>query len=347
MSTTTIATIGIDLGKNIFHIIGFDRRGAVVLRQKRSRHQLESSLANIAACLIGMEACSGAHHLGRKLEAMGHQVRLMPAQYVKPYLKGHKNDYRDAEAIAEAVQRPTMRFVPLKSPEQLDLQALHRVRSRLVTQRTAVINQIRGFLLERGVPIRQGATALRSALPDLLATRSDVLSPRVLRLIEDLMEDWRRLDARVESTTTEIEGLVVEDEHCQLLMTAPGVGPITSSAMVAAIGTGDAFVKGRDFSAWLGLVPKQISTGNRTMLAGITKRGNRYLRTLFIQGARAVLLRRQTWPNHGFGAWLEAASRRMHSNVLVVALAAKLARTAWSMLAKQRPYVATPRSRVA
>jgi transposase len=169
----------------------------------------------------------------------------------------------------------------------------------------------------------------------------------VLRLIEDLMEDWRWLDTRVESTTTEIEGLVVQDEHCQRLMTAPGVGPITSSAMVAAIGTGDAFVKGRDFSAWLGLVPKQISTGNRTMLAGITKRGNRYLRTLFIQGARAVLLRRQTWPNHGFGAWLEAASRRMHSNVLVVALAAKLARTAWSMLAKQRPYVATPRSRVA
>jgi transposase len=223
MSTTTIATIGIDLGKKIFHVIGFDRRGAVVLRQKRSRHQLESSLANIAACLIGMEACSGAHHLGRKPEAMGHQVRLMPAQYVKPYLKGHKNDYRDAEAIAEAVQRPTMRFVPLKSPEQLDLQALHRVRSRLVTQRTAVINQIRGFLLERGVPIRQGATALRSALPDLLATRSDVLSPRVLRLIQDLMEDWRRLDTRVESTTTEIEGLVVQDEHCQRLMTAPGV----------------------------------------------------------------------------------------------------------------------------
>jgi transposase len=347
MSKTAITTIGIDLGKNSFHVIGFDRRGAIVLRQKRSRHQLESSLANIPACLIGMEACAGAHHLGRKLEAMGHQVRLMPAQYVKPYLKGHKNDYRDAEAIAEAVQRPTMRFVPLKSPEQLDLQALHRVRSRLVTQRTAVINQIRGFLLERGVPVRQGAAALRSALPDLLATRSDVLSPRVLRLIEDLMEDWRRLDARVESTTAEIEALVDQDEHCRRLMTAPGIGPITSSAMVAAIGTGDAFAKGRDFAAWLGLVPKQISTGDRTILAGITKRGNRYLRTLFIQGARSVLMRRQTWPNHGFGAWLEAASRRMHSNVLVVALAAKLARTAWSMLAKQRSYVPSPCVRAA
>ena len=347
MSKTAIATIGIDLGKNSFHVVGFDRRGAVVLRQKRSRHQLESSLANMEACLIGMEACAGAHHLGRKLQAMGHQVGLMPAQYVKPFLKGHKNDYRDAEAIAEAVQRPTMRFVPLKSPEQLDLQALHRVRSRLVTQRTAVINQIRGFLLERGVPVRQGATALRSALPDLLATRSDVLSPRLLRLVEDLMEDWRRLDVRIKSTTAEIEALADQDEHCQRLVTAPGVGPITSSAMVAAIGTGDAFASGRGFAAWLGLVPKQISTGDRTILGRITKRGNRYLRTLFIQGARAVLLRRQTWANHGFGGWLEAASRRMHSNVLVVALAAKLARTAWSMLAKGRPYVASMQVRTA
>jgi transposase len=344
MSKSPIAIIGIDLGKNSFHVVGFDDRGAIVLRQKRSRHQLESSLANMAPCLIGMEACAGAHHLGRKIEAMGHQARLMPAQYVKPYLKGHKNDYRDAEAIAEAVQRPTMRFVPLKSPEQLDLQALHRVRSRLVTQRTAVINQIRGFLLERGVPVRQGATALRSALPDLLAKRTDVLSPRVLRLIEDLTDDWRRLDARVESTTAEIEALADEDEHCQRLMTAPGVGPITSSAMVAAIGTGHAFAKGRDFAAWLGLVPRQISTGDRTILGRITKRGNSYLRTLFVQGARAVLLRRQTWPKHGFGAWLEAASRRMHPNVLVIALAAKLARTAWSMLAKQRCYDASQRA---
>lgn len=338
MSQTTIATIGIDLGKNTFHVVGFDTRGAIVVRHKRSRRLIESSLANVAPCLIGMEACAGAHHLGQKLEALGHRVRLMPAQYVKPYLKGHKNDYRDAEAIAEAVQRPTMRFVPLKSSEQLDLQALHRVRSRLVTQKTAVINQIRGFLLERGIPVRQGATALRSALPEILATCSDTLSPRVLRLIEELIGDWRYLETRVASITAELEALVDRDEHCRRLMSAPGVGPITSSAMVAAIGTGEAFARGRDFAAWLGLVPKQISTGDRTILAGITKRGNRYLRTLFIQGARAVLLRRQTWAKHGFGDWLERASKRLHSNVLVVALAAKLARIAWSMLAKQRSY---------
>lgn len=336
MSHAKIVTIGIDLGKNTFHIIGLDAAGAIVLRTKQSRLQLARSLVNVPPCLIGMEACAGAHHLGRKLEQLGHQVKLLPAQYVKPYLKGHKNDFRDAEAIAEAVQRPTMRFVPLKTPEQLDLQALHRVRSRLVTQRTAVINQIRGFLLERGLPVRQGAAALRSALPEILTV--DTLSPQVIRLIGELAADWRYLDARVASLTKEIDDLAHHDPHCLRLMSAPGVGPIISSAMVAAIGTGDAFNKGRDFAAWLGLVPKQISTGDRTILGRISKRGNRYLRTLFIQGARAVLLRRQTWPNHGFGAWLEAASRRLHPNVLVVALAAKLARIAWSMLGKGRIY---------
>lgn len=347
MSKSPITTIGIDLGKNSFHLVGFDGRGAIAMRQKRSRRQLETLLANMTPCLVGMEACAGAHHLGRKLEALGDQVRLMPAQYVKPYLKGHKNDYRDAEAIAEAVQRPTMRFVPVKAAEQLDLQALHRVRSRLVTQRTAVINQIRGFLLERGIPVRQGAPALRSALPDLLADRTDVLSPRVSSLIQDLIEDWRQLDARIDATTAEIEAVAEHDEHCQRLMTSPGVGPITSSAMIAAIGTGHAFAKGRDFSAWLGLVPRQISTGDRTVLGRITKRGNSYLRTLFVQGARAVLLRRQTWPKLGFDAWLEAASRRMHPNVLVIALAAKLARTAWSILAKQRSYDPSLRAQAA
>jgi transposase len=240
-----------------------------------------------------------------------------------------------------------MRFVPLKSADQLDLQALHRARSRLVTQRTAVINQIRGFLLERGLPVRQGAAALRLALSQILSMLSDNLSPRVVRLIQDLAEDWRYLDRRVASLTKEINELADQDAHCRRLMSAPGVGPITSSAMVAAIGTGDAFRKGRDFAAWLGLVPKQISTGDRTILGRISRRGNRYLRTLFIQGARAVLLRRQTWPKHGFGAWLEAASKRLHSNVLVVALAAKLARIAWSMLAKARDYDANLLGRTA
>ncbi|PJG49997.1 hypothetical protein CVM73_38780 [Bradyrhizobium forestalis] len=198
------------------------------------------------------------------------------------------------------------RFIPLKSAEQLDLQALHRVRSRLVTQRTAVINQIRGFLLERGLPVRQGAAALRLALPQILSMLSDNLSPRVVQLIQDLAEDWRFLERRVASITKEIDELADQDAHCRRLMSAPGVGPIISSAMIAAIETDDAFHKGRDFAAWLGLAPKQTSTGDRTILGRISMRGNRYLRTLFIQGARAVLLRRQSWPRHGFGAWLEA-----------------------------------------
>ena len=338
MTKRNRTTIGIDIGKNTFHLIGFDDSGSIVLRRKLSRDQLERRLVNMPNCLIGMEACAGAHHVGRRLVALGHDVRLMPAKYVKPYIKGHKNDYRDAEAIAEAVGRPTMRFVPFKSADQLDLQALHRVRSRLIGNRTAVINQIRGFLLEHGIAVRQGPTALRRALPDILAQRSDVLSLRMVRLIEDLAGDWRKLDARIDIVTSEIKMTASEDADCRRLMASPGIGPITASAMVAAIGDGSAFAKGRDFGAWLGIVPKQLSTGDRTILGGISKRGNRYLRTLFIQGARAVLLRRDSWARHGFGPWLEAAAKRLHRNVLAVALANKLARIAWGVLAKGRGY---------
>src|SRR5438034_8334812 len=216
-----ITTIGIDLGKNTFHLIGFDRRGAIILQQKVSRGQLERRLANIPRCLIGMEACSGSHHIGRQLQAAGHDVRLIPAQYVKPFLKGHKNDYRDAEAIAEAVQRPTMHFVAIKTPEQLDLLALHRVRSRLVGQRTAVINQIRGFLIERGITVRQGPAPLRKALPEILSSPTEVLSPRLVRLIVDLAEDWRRLDERVAVVSAEIETLAENDGSCQRLGRQP------------------------------------------------------------------------------------------------------------------------------
>jgi transposase len=193
-----IAVIGIDIGKNSFHLVGHDDRGAIVLRQKWSRGQVETRLANLPPCLIGMEACVGAHHLSRRLQMLGHDARLMPATYVRPYSKGQKNNFRDAEAIAEAVQRPTMKFVATKTADQLDLQALHRVRERLVGQRTGVINQIRAFLLERGIAVRQGLHSLRSELRGILATRTDVLSPRMLRIIEDLAEDWRRLDARIE-----------------------------------------------------------------------------------------------------------------------------------------------------
>src|SRR5437588_4885942 len=200
----SMAVIGIDIGKNSFHIVGLDGRGAIVLRQKWSRGQVEARLVNMPPCLIGMEACVGAHHLSRKLKALGHDARLMPAKYVRPYSKGEKNDYRDADAIAEAVQRPTMKFVATKTADQLDLQALHRVRERLVGQRTGIINQIRAFLLERGIAVRQGLHFLRAELPAILGKRTDVLSPRILRVIEDLAGDWRRLDERIEALSDEI-----------------------------------------------------------------------------------------------------------------------------------------------
>jgi transposase len=334
----TITTIGIDLGKNTFHLVGLDRRGAIVSQVKLSRGQLERRLANVPPCLIGMEACSGSHHIGRRLTALGHDVRLIPAQYVKPFLKGHKNDYRDAEAIAEAVQRPTMRFVAIKTPEQMDLLALHRVRSRLVGQRTGLINQIRGFLIERGITVRQGVMPLRKALPDILGSNAEVLSSRMVSLIADLAQDWRRLDERIETVSAEIEALAQQDESCQRLMTVPGVGPIISSAVVAAIGNGAGFKQGRDFAAWLGLVPKQESTGDRTILGKISKRGNKYLRTLFVQAAHVVLVRRPASAKRGLWPWIEQASRRLHRNMLAIALANKLARIAWAVLARGRAY---------
>src|SRR5216110_1096381 len=215
---TSPAVIGIDIGKNSFHIVGHDHRGAIVLRQKWSRGQVETRLANLPPCLIGMEACVGAHHLSRKLQMLGHDARLMPAKYVRPYSKGQKNDLRDAEAIAEAVQRRTMKFVATKKPEQLDLQALHRVRERLVSQRTGIINQIRAFLLERRIAVRQGLRFLRAGLPDILSTPPDVLSPRMARVIEDLAGDWRRLDERIEGLSSEIQAVALQDAGWERLM---------------------------------------------------------------------------------------------------------------------------------
>jgi transposase len=337
---TVARTIGIDTGKNTLHIIGLDERGRIVLREKVSRGRIAARLANVPQCLIGIEAGMATHYVARELLALGHEVKQVPPAYAKPFRQGHKNDFRDAYAVAEAVQRPSTRCVPVKTEDQLDLQALHRVRSRLISERTAVINQIRCFLLERGIPVRQGLRFLRRQLPDILATRTDVLSPRMARIIEDLIGDWSRLDARIESVTDEIEALARGDEGCRRLMTVPGIGPIIASAMVAAIGNGAAFAKGRDFAAWLGLVPKQMSTGDRTILGRITKRGNRYLRTLFMQGARVILLRPRNWAKHSFGLWLTASAHRLHHNVLATALANKLARIAWTVLAQGRSYEA-------
>ena len=337
-NTVALASVGIDIGKEVFHLVGFDFEGKIVLRRKIRRLALVSELEKLPPCIVGMEACLSAHFVSRTLRKLGHEPRIIPAIYVKPFVKGQKNDYNDAEAIAEAALRPNLKFVAEKTQDQLDLQALHRVRSRLVSRRTATINQIRAFLIEQGITVRTGAHALRNSLFAILENRKDEISRRMNGLIVGLYADWQALDERIEAITGEIEMISKSEENCQRLMSVPGIGPIISTAMVAAIGTGDAFGRGRDFGAWLGLVPRQYSTGGKTVLGRISKRGSKYLRTLFIQAAHVILMRPNNWQKFSFGPWLTEAATRLHRNKLATALANKLARIAWSVLANQRDF---------
>jgi transposase len=332
-----IASVGIDLGKTTFHLVALDEHGKVVARKKFSRTQLLAYTANLAASLIGVEACSGAHFMGAVLRRQGHEVRLIPAQFVKPFRKSNKNDFLDAEAIAEAVARQNMRFVPIKTEEQLDLQALHRVRDRLVQRRTAVINQIRGFLIERGITFPKRPANLRNHMAALLEDAEANLSPRMRRLLELVWREWKQLEADIEEANDEIERIASADENCQRLRQIPGVGPLASTATVAAIGNGAGFRTGRDFAAWLGLVPKQRSTGGKPILLGISKRGNEYLRRMFIHGARAVLYRVK-YNTGGFGQWVHRLAARAPRNKVIVAIANKLARITWAVLCKGEAY---------
>jgi len=336
-----IASIGIDLGKTTFHLVALDRQGTVVVRKKFSRPQLLAYTANLPHSLTGMEACSGAHFLGAALRDQGHDVRLIPAQFVKPFVKSNKNDFIDAEAIAEAVTRKNMRFVPIKTNDQLDLQALHRVRDRLVQRRTAVINQIRGFLLERGIIFAQGRTKLRDHMPGILEDAEPNLTPRLRHLLHHLWQEWKQLQADIEAVSEQIERICAGDAACQRLRQIPGVGPLVATATVAAIGNGAAFHKGREFAAWLGLVPRQHSTGDKAKLGSISKRGNRYLRRLFVHGARAVLLRVR-YDTGGFGRWVHQLAARTARNKVIVAIANKLARITWAVLSKGVDYRHAP-----
>jgi transposase len=330
--------IGIDIGKEVFHLVGFGADGKITFRRKIRRLGLKDAFERLAPCIVGMEACLSAHFVSRTLRALGHEPRIIPAIYVKPFVKGQKNDYNDAEAIAEAALRPNLHFVQEKSQDQLDLQACHRVRSRLVSRRTATINQIRAFLIEQGIAVRAGPRALRNSLFAILENRKDEISPRMARLILDLYQDWCHLDERIDAVTGEIEELSRVEAKCQRLMSVPGIGPVISTGLVAAIGTGEAFDRGRDFGAWLGLVPRQYSTGGRSVLGRISKRGSKYLRTLLIQAAKVLLMRPHNWPRYSFGVWLKAASERLHRNKLAVALANKLARIAWSVLRHDKAF---------
>jgi transposase len=337
-NTGSLAVIGVDIGKEVFHLVGFGVDGKIAFRSKIRRLGLKDGFEKLPPCIVGMEACLSAHFVSRTLRALGHEPRIIPAIYVKPFLKGQKNDYNDAEAIAEAALRPNLRVVQEKSQDQLDLQACHRVRARLVSRRTATINQIRAFLIEQGIAVRAGPRALRNSLFAILENRRDEISPRMAGLILGLYEDWCRLDERIEAVTGEIEELSHVEPKCRRLMSVPGIGPVISTGIVAAIGTGEAFERGRDFGAWLGLVPRQYSTGGRSILGRISKRGSKYLRTLLIQAAKVLLMRPHNWSQFSFGAWLKTASERLHRNKLAVALANKLARIAWSVLRSDKAF---------
>jgi transposase len=329
--------IGIDLGKTVFHLVGVDASGAVVVRKKCSRTQLLAYTANLLVGRIGMEACSGSHFLARALREQSHDVRLMPAQYVKPYVKTNKSDYIDAEAIAEAVQRPTMRFVPIKSEGQLELQAVHRLRERWVMRRTAVVNQIRGFLFERGITLPKGRSHLVSALPDILANNQSKLSESCRELLTQLNLEMDQLSERIEKMDGILQRTARESEACERLTSIPGVGPVTATALVAAVGSGAAFRRGRDLAAWIGMVPREHSTGGKQKLLGISKRGNSYLRRLFVQGARAVMrFRNKQAP--ALNKWLGQLLARAHQNKVIVALANKMIRIAWAVLYKNERY---------
>ena len=264
-------------------------------------------------------------------------MRLIAAQFVKPFEKSNKNDFVDAEAIAEAVERKNMRFVPIKTDDQLDLQAIHRVRDRLISRRTAVINQLRAFLLERGLVFAKTPAKLRAALPDILENADLDLTPQMRKLIDLLWKEWKTVEDQIKGLSFELERISAADPGCTRIRQIPGIGPIVATAIVAAIGNGAAFRKGRDFAAWLGVVPRQYSTGGRARLFGISKRGNVYLRKILIHGARAAVLRikRDRAP---IGAWLDALDARAPKNVVVVAMANKLARIAWAVLSSGEDY---------
>jgi transposase len=332
-----IRSICIDIGKTTFHLVALGERSKTIIKKWFSRKQLLSFTANLERSLIGLEACSGSHFLGRALREQGHDARLIPAQFVKPFVKSNKNDYLDAEAIAEAVERENMRFVPIKTDDQLDLQALHRVRERLVSHRTSVINQVRAFLLERGITFRKGPATLRRQMPEILENADAQMSVRMRGLLAMLWQEWKQLEEQIESLNDEIEGVCDIDPACQRLRQIPGVGPLVASAVVASIGNGAAFHKGREFSAWLGLIPKQYSTGGKAKLLGISKRGNPYLRKMFIHGARAAVLRLNR-ERSLIGAWMNGLEARAPRNVLIVAMANKLARITWAVLSSGEPY---------
>lgn len=330
-------TIGLDIAKSVFHLVWMSTTGKVLKRKMLSRKKVAEYFANLEACTVVMEACGSTHYWSRVITRCGHEVKAIAPQFITAYRKGNKNDYNDAEAIAEAAQRENMRFVPLKSLEQQDIQMLHRIRERLIKNRTALSNQIRGLLAEYGLVIPKGVNYLKAQLPGLLEDATNELSTSARRYFQILGEELDDLSIQLKSVDSEVLGINKQNEVCQRLSTMTGVGPIIATAFYAGIGDGKAFKSGRHVSAWLGLVPKQHSTGGKPVLLGISKRGNTYLRTQLINGARAALRHCENKTDQ-VSIWARQLKERSNYNNATVALANKMARMAWAMLHHQEDY---------
>lgn len=332
-----LTRIGVDLAKNVFQLLGVDRHGTAVLKKQLRRSQLLDWFRNQPPCLVGMEACGSAHHWARELGKLGFDVRLMSPQFVKPYVKRGKNDANDAEAICEAVSRPNMRFVAVKTVAQQTLQAEHRIRARLIRARTALSNEIRGLLGEFGVVVATSLGALRRALPDLLEDGENGLPGDFRTLLAELAEELRSLDDRLKVYDARLQARAKTDDRVQRLLAVEGIGPVVASALVAAVDEGQQFGKGRDLAAWVGLTPREHSSGGKQRLGGISKQGDTYLRTLLIHGARAALNAAAN-KTDARSRWVTALAARRNKNIATVALANKNARIAWAILARNETY---------
>ena len=332
-----ITTVGLDLAKNIFHVVCINAQGKEVKKRMLRRKQVRPFFVQLPPCVVGMEACAGSHYWGRKLRALGHDVKLIAPQYVKPYLRGNKNDYNDARAIAEAVTRPEMPTVGIKTVEEQDMQALHRMRSQCLRDRTALSNSIRGLLGEYGIVFTKGVATLRRKIPEVLEDADNGLSLLFRNLLARRYDQLVELEAYIAFYTTELNRLSRQDEACQRLQTVPGFGPIVASAFRSVIGDGRAYARGRGAAASIGLVPRQYSSGGKNVLLGISKRGNTYLRKQLIHGARSVVLQAAN-KEDPLSLWINRIREERGWNKAVVALANKMARIGWAILRHNTSY---------
>ena len=332
-----ITTIGLDIAKSVFHFVGVNKAGKLIKKKVLKRKELIHFFAQLEPSIVVMEACGGANYWARALQKVGHEVKLIAPQYVVPYRQGNKNDYNDALAIAEAAQRPNMRFVQPKPVEQQDVQMLHRMRERLNKQTTALINQVRGMLAEYGIVIAKSKASFRATLPDILSDESNELTIKGRFIFTQLYNEFVDIEKRLKSCDEQVLAERKDNQVCLRLETIPGIGPVISTAFFAAAGEGKDFSNGRHFSAWCGLVPRQHSSGGKDNLLGISKRGNAYLRTLFIHGARAVL-QHCGGKKDRLSRWAYALAERRGFNKACVAVANKLARMAWVIVAREDEY---------